>query len=104
MRMTCVKRFCVFAVQAAQPAAPSGPSADEQGAQAPKTPLPTAQASQPSGPPPDTGIIRRPSSQGGSNRGTPKAGDRATPFKVHPGSTKVVHAQSESLQATSCRS
>ena len=83
MGLSCVKRLCPFPVQAAQPAAPAGPSADEQGAQPPKTPLPAAQASQPSGPTPDTGIIRRPSSQGGSNRGTPKAGDRATPFKVH---------------------
>lgn len=83
MRLCCVRRLCSFSVQAAQPAAPSGPSGDEQGAQAPKTPLPPAQASQPAGPAPDTGIVRRPSSQGGSNRGTPKAGDRATPFKVH---------------------
>ncbi|KAK9833876.1 hypothetical protein WJX74_008569 [Apatococcus lobatus] len=69
-------------IKAAQPPAPAGPSGGEQGAQQPKTPLPAAQTPQPAGPPPDTGIVRRPSSLGGSNRGTPKAGERATPFKA----------------------
>ncbi len=73
--------------QAAQPVQgpqSGGPqSGGEQGQQAAKTPLPAAPTPQPAAAAAEPGVSRRASLLGpSSGRGTPKASERATPFKV----------------------